>query len=1235
MAEYKKLLYSVGGGIISDAQLDAQNGSATIAIGLGGTGKDAIKRLKKEVYQRIAPDNAGESVAQYSHIKYLSIDTDEADLWNKEDFIGIDKDTEFFSIKGDTTIFTDPQNAAILEGKPYAKWLNCRNIRLQSNQGAGGVRQIGRYFLIDKSNALKSKLEQIFTAAVENHNSNDNTNAVQTSDSANNNNEVNIHIMTGLGGGTGAGTFLDVCYIVRKAAEECAALNGKSVRICGYFFMPDVNLAKVTQDSVKNYIMYNSFCVMKELDYCMNLPENGDKWDQQYDGFRITTNQPPVDIAYLVSSQSVSGNVNANGYEYAMGVVSDYVVQFISDNAINMDTHIANYTRVEADLPKPHGGNYKYVIIGASQSIVPMREIATYLASKLFEKMTEAWSNEPTDADIHELCESIGLNCDKLTKNVGGFSINVPTIDNVYDKLPTDDTGDDKYEYGYVLPESILKPFNNQERKICGETFKKGSDALINEWKPGMDLDDNPISIVCRVFKKLDEVVLDHKRGPLYAAKMLFGSGKKNIINTISGIEATAQLNRNAALLNINLTVKAVKDARAEYNNRPKVDLFGNKKNELFGNLLNAIRNDIGRRCEYERYKYLCDALATAKEQLLDLYNNYFKKYADVMYDLQRVFAADKLAIAVLEDKSPDPFTLPLFKISEVRSTLDGVVEKLGIDTEITNFNDAFYQKEYDIWHSGSEDKISRWIVKYMSEEFKDYIALSLDDHIRSMYSDIADDTPKLTNRVRTNIIQRLDNMASELFLLDGQKAQHVSNHANTYTYCSAPDTAPIVNSAILQFKGANPNVTIVSGSKDRIMFLKSSPCVPMFAYSQIDGNFVAYQSAVSVTGKHLYEGAAANGDSRNWQTLLPDLRPYSIYKDIDWKTPEKKATAEAYGAAENIAGIIHSEVDNSTGKENGHYYIWRTPDYMPQLKSAKELADEAQKIAENEKSTLDDYQNILKKLNDEQNDLKSYKEGLIDYKFTYVYDAVNDSQKLVKPEVPPISIRNDGNKSTDATAFGVRRDHVLASPALMKVVKEELDKVNKYNEVMAQLAEVTAAVSDKANKIANELKQRETEKEKESKLRTTEQPYFIDALLSGVITYSSGHVVIFEDKDEFGFENNPPIELSKQGFKPFGSIAPLYQAFNTYCDLPDETRNIIHAKVDQRFNGVDDDDMPKDWTEDMLKAYDNLQKIYNPGYINAVAMGARALPEYTDIINLYKAFMTTQKNFKVIHGLL
>ena len=1211
MAEYKKLLYSVGGGIISDAQLDAQNGSATIAIGLGGTGKDAIKRLKKEVYQRIAPDNAGESVAQYRHIKYLSIDTDEEDLWNDGDFIGIDYDTEFFSIKGDTRIFTDEKKASILAGKPYAKWLNCRNIRLKSNQGAGGVRQIGRYLLIEKSSALINKLRQIFTAAVENANTGNSTN-----------NEVNIHIMTGLGGGTGAGTFLDVCYIVREAAEKCDALNGKSVKICGYFFMPDVNLAKIELESVRNYIMYNSFCVMKELDYCMNLTENGDKWNQQYDGFRITTAEPPVDIAYLVSSQSVSGNVNANGYEYAMGVVSDYVVQFISDNDINMNTHISNYAKAEATLRKPHGGNYKYVIIGASQSIVPMREIATYLASKLFEKMTEAWSNEPTDADIAKFCEDIGLSCEKLTKNVGGFSINVPVIDNVYDKLSVDDTGD-KYEYGYVLPESILAPFNKQERKICGETFKKGSDALINEWQPGMDLGDNPISIVCRVFKALDEVVLDTKRGPIYTAKMLFGSGKKNIINIISGIEETAKLNRDAAHSNIDLTVKSVKDARTNYNIRPKVDLFGNKKNELFGNLLSAIRNDISRRCEYERYKYLCEALATAKKQLLNLYNEYFKKYADVMLDLQRVFSANGQAIAELKDVNSDPFTLHLFKISEVRNTLDAEVNNLGIDTEITKFNSAFYQGQYDIWHSGSEDEISRWISEYMSEEFKKNIERSLDDYIRSKYPDIKK-VPELEDKVRTEIIQNLDNMASELFLLDGDKAMHVRDHANTLTYCSAPDTAPIVKSAIGKFKEYNPSVTIVSGSKDRIMFLKSSPCVPMFAYGQIDANYKKYTEAESETGKHLYEGAAENGDPRDWQTFLPNLRPYSIYDIIDWTTPEKVAEANAYGAAEKIAGIIHSEINSNTGIENGHYYIWKTPDYMPKLESAKELADEAQKIDADEKSTLDDYQKILEKLNNEQNNLKSYKEGLIDYKLTYVYDAVNNRQKLDKPEIPPINIRNDGDKSTDATAFNVRRDYVLASPVLMKVVKEELDKVNKYNEVMAQLTEVTTAISDKANKIANGVK-----------LRATELPAFFNALFSGVITYKRPHTIEFVDVNKFGIKM-ASIELSKPSSEPFGGIAPLYQAFNTYYNLPDETRSSIREKVNQRLNGVDENNIEKDWTEVMSAACNNspLNTITSEYINDTVGIAAQAVPEYTDIMNLYIAFISAKGTFKNMYGL-
>jgi len=805
----------------------------------------------------------------------------------------------------------------------------------------------------------------------------------------------------------------------------------------------------------------------------MSFYENGDKWKQQYKSFDIETTSPPVDICCLISSQSVNSNIVTNGYEYAMGGVSNYIIQSIVDKSLDLIWDMMPKKHHEMLIPKQHGANYKYVIIGASHSIVPMREISTYLASKLFEKMAAAWSNEPTDEDIAQFCAKIGLSCEDLKKDVGGFNITVPVIDNVYDHLPTDDSGD-KFTFGYVLPENILAPFNKMQNKICGETFKKGHDALVNKWEYGMNLDDASVSIVCRVFKALDEVVRDPNRGPLYAAKILFGSDKKNLINVISGIAQTAKANRDEAYGNIDLSVKAVKNARTAYNNRPKLDLGGKKKNELFQGLLMAIRNDMGRRCEYERYKYLCEALDTAKTQLLDLYKEFFAKYADVILDLKKVFEANKLAIAELQDVSSDPFMLPLFKISEVRNTLDAEVDKLGIDTAIEEFNNAFYQDAYEIWHTGNEDKISRWISKYMSEAFRQYIELSLDDHIRNLYPDLAEDedVSPLVKRVRDDIIQKLDAMASELFLLDGAKAPRVMHHAETYTYCSAPMTAPIVNRAILEYGYDNDGMLHVSGSKNRVSFLKFSRCVPLFAYKMIDECYLKYEEAASATGKHLYEGAWAGGDARNWQTLLPNLRPYSIYQHIDWTTSDKQATAEAYGAAEHEAGIIHSEID-STGNVTGIYYIWRTPNYMPQIDTAKQLVDSAQALVdtavtkENEKSLLEKLKAILPQLTAEQTNLKSYKEGLIDYKLTYSYDAVNNNQKLIKPEVPPVMIRNDGDKSTEATAFNVRRDYVLASPVLMNVVKEELDKVNAYNAVMRQLVAVVEGVTIKIESMA------------------------------------------------------------------------------------------------------------------------------------------------------------------------
>ena len=57
MATYSRLLLSTGGGIISTGQqADQAQNTASILIGLGGTGVHCIRTIKTQVYDRLKAD---------------------------------------------------------------------------------------------------------------------------------------------------------------------------------------------------------------------------------------------------------------------------------------------------------------------------------------------------------------------------------------------------------------------------------------------------------------------------------------------------------------------------------------------------------------------------------------------------------------------------------------------------------------------------------------------------------------------------------------------------------------------------------------------------------------------------------------------------------------------------------------------------------------------------------------------------------------------------------------------------------------------------------------------------------------------------------------------------------------------------------------------------------------------------------------------------------------------------
>ena len=214
---YSRLLLSTGGGIISEQQQAVQEPNiASVMIGLGGTGISAIRTLKTQVYERLRPDDPQALVPTYDHIVFLGIDTDKRSSGIVETNAGRqDKsqddvsifpldETEFFDI-GNKDIAGIICNPDIRSRRKELAWINNRIPAPDlTDAGAGGIRQVGRSMLADKSRSFMSKVENALLSAM---------NGLTGP-------KVYIHIFAGLSGGTGSGCFLDVCYLVRKILDD-------------------------------------------------------------------------------------------------------------------------------------------------------------------------------------------------------------------------------------------------------------------------------------------------------------------------------------------------------------------------------------------------------------------------------------------------------------------------------------------------------------------------------------------------------------------------------------------------------------------------------------------------------------------------------------------------------------------------------------------------------------------------------------------------------------------------------------------------------------------------------------------------------------------------------------------------------------------------------------------------------------------------------------------------------
>lgn len=917
MALYPQLLLRRGGGIVSDtSKADQAENGATIVIGLGGTGVDCLKNFKRQVYNRIKADNHNskvEAIPEYKHIKFLAIDTaadsiksDDKDV--SESFDSIEK-SEFLKISVNDIVAALGAHAMLNRDKSMA-WLAHEAEGDQPalaikdmKDGAGGIRQAGRFAIIYKARDVITRLNALITQA--------------TSDR---HNKLSIHIFAGIGGGTGSGAFLDICYITKMLLAQNALLG--STTVCGYFFMPDVNLSipSINSDKLlREQITRNGYAALKELDYCMNLESNGGEWEQIYDGNRYSTQLQPVDLCHLISSKTIEGAHSDNSYEYALNVVSDYVLEFTADQGgrFGMDQHRANVAGQVTMIKGDTGANYTYGVIGASCAAVPYREINTYLATRLFEQFHSIYDVTPSDASVQDLAEGSGLVFNSLFREYTKGA-NIDGYLGIANSMPLKELKRD------INP--LITAFNNYDDKILGvqqENGKQLSQSLGDNYDP-RQTSDKSASVISRIFNMLYRNVLcNPKNGPFYAANALNGLNNKSLLNILEGLITT----NNEKYLHYNRVTgewdEKKEIAKSAYQHRQN---SGNTRNYV-----DALVNFYTNRGYSIAYNRFASILSDIKTQISSLSTEYFTRLCRVLKNLKDTFKENDAEIKTMiaKDNFDDDYVRPIMTIAELKPFMDETLKKTEIDNVLSKMITSMADNP-ELWMSEDPFKISRFVNDFLANDVFDAFAnQSILDFLKMKFNET--DPQRIEKELEETKITELESFSKALFWMN---PNYNIDNTSTIEYISVPANSTSLVNAATQFKNNNPGsrLTVRPGNlSDRISFMKFYCGVPMYAYMGIEEYERVYSGHIK-SGTHLFERGV--DPTKHWETYLPTPIPKSFDRVSDNPRSEKyyDNAMELYKEAieENIA--IYDE-DKSA-------LIIRTYDYSDVLAGCKKIED-------------------------------------------------------------------------------------------------------------------------------------------------------------------------------------------------------------------------------------------------------------------------------------------------------
>jgi hypothetical protein len=359
----------------------------TICIGLGGTGRDVLMRIRRLIVDRYGDLN------KLPIVSFVHIDTDKAatqvtGIRTGSTYHGVDlsfKEAEKVSAtmsSRDVTRFVEE----LERSSEYSNYGPYEHIRrwfppqlLQNipavEEGAKGIRPVGRLAFFHNYRKIQAAIESA-EKRTKGHESLLLQSGLIIEPG------LNIFVVGSLCGGTGSGMFLDVGYTLKNLYGEDGA------QILGYLVISPELYGNTTS------MIANTYAALQELNY---YSSPGTKFEALYDTQNVVSvieKRPPFNYTYLISNEATAeysiltqGKLcNVIAHKIALEFSGELAAS-VKRNRDNLQEHITKYD----DHPRRNSQNY--LTFGLSAIYFPRDTIIEIALTKVGLELVRFWLN--------------------------------------------------------------------------------------------------------------------------------------------------------------------------------------------------------------------------------------------------------------------------------------------------------------------------------------------------------------------------------------------------------------------------------------------------------------------------------------------------------------------------------------------------------------------------------------------------------------------------------------------------------------------------------------------------------------------------------------------------------------------------------------------------------------------------------------------------------------------------